>query len=137
MMLSVFDLAGLVEARLRTLEPGVLVFMETPPDESSRGIGYVIVDMDPGRLRYSRAAGPPEHDGEWRLRVCGSSRLQALNTLDLVRSVMDGWRPLEDPRYGDAREDDAGPEISDLSVPSDPRWSYTLTYKLNDGDDYA
>lgn len=136
-MISIYDLAGLIEARLLLLEPGVGVYMETPPDESSRGMGYVIVDMDPGRLRYSRAAGPPEHDGRWQLRACGSSRRQAQETLDRVRAAMDGWRPLEGQRHGSAREADAGPEVADLSVPSDPRWSYTLTYEIDDGDEYA
>ena len=137
-MISVYELALLIEARaVERLTPAALVFSATPPDESSRGRGYVILDMDPGRVRYSRAAGESEHDGRWQMRVCGSSPSQARHTLDLVRTAFDGWRPLPDLRYGEAREVDAGPEILDSSEPSDLRWSYTLTYNIDDGDDYA
>lgn len=137
-MISVYELGQMVEARATDrLSPEVLVFSATPPDEESRGVGYVIIDMDPGRVRYSRAAGEPEHDGRWQMRVCGSSPSQARNTLDLVRAAFLGWRPFADLRYGVARETDAGPEIPDTSEPADLRWSYTLTYDIDDGDDYA
>lgn len=137
-MISVYELGELIEARAHDqLGDKALVFNRTPPDAESRGRGYVIIDMDPGRLRYSRAAGEPEHDGQWQMRVCGSTPSQARRTLDLVRAAFADWRPYSDLRYGTARETDAGPEIMDTSEPSDLRWSYTLTYTIDDGDDYA
>lgn len=138
-MRSIYELGATLETHLtNTLAPGVLVFGEQPTDEESRGIGYVIIDAEPGRLRYSRAAGEAEHDLRWQLRVCGSSVPQVRNTLDLVRAAMDGWHPWPaDLRFGPVRETDTSPEIRDPSNLADLRWSYTLTYEIDDGDDYA
>ena len=137
-VISLYTLSGLVENRLKDkLGDKALVFAQQPPDEESRGRGYVIIDMLGGVMRYARADGPAEHDGQFQLRCCGSSAAQMRNTVDLVRAALVDWRPMVDLRYGPARESDAGPEILDRSVVRDPRWSMTLTYHIDDGDDYA
>ena len=129
----VYDLCDRVQAHLDG-HTQYLAFGETPPDETSRGRGYVIVDADPGDLLYDRAANPiVGHDLRFRLRVCGGSPSQARRTLDLVREAMAAWHPYPDDRsLGPLEEVDAGPEVLDTSVPGDLRWSYTLTYEIAD-----
>ena len=136
-MREIYALGVLVEARLRELAPKVL-FFRSQADDTSRGTGYVILDLDAGDLAYRRAAGRPEHDLRFMLRVCGASPGIAANTLDMVRAHLSGWHPFPaDLALGELREVSAGPELLDDTVVDDPRWSYTLTYEMDDGDDYA
>lgn len=136
-MRSVYNLGLLAESHLRALEPTVIVFTGEA-DGASRDSGYVIIDLDPGSVRYSRAAGDPDHDMRFRLRVCGSSPNQTSNTLDLVRAHLKDWSPFPlDLALGPLREKDAGPFVMGSAGVGDPRWSCTLTYELDDGDDYA
>lgn len=129
--LALYDLAL---ARAATLAPVVLAFGETPPDASSRDVPYVIVDPDPGFDEASRADGRvSSRRGRFSVRCCGSSRRQALFALDAARGAFQDWRPYPiDRRFGAVRESDAGPLIEDESVPTDHRFSFTLTFDLDD-----
>lgn len=133
-LLSALSLYDLALARVATLAPRVLAFGETPPDASSHDAPYVIVDPDPGYDEASRADGRvSSRRGRFDVRCCGSSRRQALLALDAARGVYQDWRPYpSDRRFGAVRETDAGPLIEDKSVPTDPRFSFTLTFELAD-----
>ena len=137
-MHSVYDLRRKLEAHLRALEPAVKVFGKFPADAESVGVGYVVIQMDAGDQLYARAdASPSEHRLRWRLTVAGSSPSQADNTLDIVRRHMADFAPFDDRRFGPCVEDEASPRIPDFSTPSDLRWSYTLDYRIDDGDPYG
>lgn len=137
-MHSILTLGQALEEHLAALAPKVLTFGHFPADEESRGVGYVVIQMDAGSVLYSRAdASPAEHMLRWRLTVAGSSPSQTDNTLDLVRRHMADFAPFDDRRFGPCVEDEASPRIPDLSTPSDPRWSYTLDYRIDDGDPYG
>ena len=133
-LLSVLAMHELAEARAATLEPRVLAFGETPPDETSRDVPYLIIDPDPGFDEVSRADGRvSSRRGRFDVRCCGSSRQQAALALDAAREAFQDWRPYpSDRRFGAVREIDAGPLIEDTTVPKDPRFSFTLTYELTD-----
>ena len=131
---SVLTLYGLAETRLRAMSPRVLVFAETPADESSRDVPYVILDPDPGFDEVTRGDGrTSSRRGRFDVRCCGSSRGQAALALDAALEALKDWRPYPaDRRFGAVRETDAGPLIEDRSVPTDPRFSFTLTFELAD-----
>lgn len=133
-LLSALSLYDLALARAETLAPGVLAFGETPPDASSREVPYLIVDPDAGFDEVARADGlVSARRGRFDVRCCGSSRRQALFALDAARGAFADWRPYPlDRRFGAVRETDAGPLIEDKSVPTDPRFSFTLTFDLDD-----
>lgn len=128
--LSLYDLAA-VRAQSAA---GVLVFGDTPPDVTTRDRAYLIVDPDPGFDEVSRAGGgASSRRGRFHIRCCGSSKRQALFALDRCRETFLDWHPFpDDRRYPAVRESDAGPAIEDKSVPTDIRWSFTLTYDLDD-----
>lgn len=131
---SVLALYDLAVARAATLAPRVLSFGETPPDATSRNTPYLIVDPAPGFDAVTRGDGrTSSRRGSFDVRCCGSSRRQATLALDACRDVMQDWRPYPaDRRFGAIRETDAGPLIEDRSVPTDPRFSFTLTFELDD-----
>lgn len=131
---SVLALHELAETRAATLQPRVLVFGEQPADEESRGVPYLIIDPDPGFDEIGRADGRVSaRRGRFGVRCCGSSRAQAALALDEARAVFQDWRPYPaDRRFGAVRETDAGPLIQDRTVPTDPRFSFTLTFDLDD-----
>lgn len=137
-MHSIYDLGQKLEEHLRALQPEVLVFDSFPPDETSRGAGYVVVQMDAGDVLHGRAdASPSEHSLRWRLTVAGSLPAQTDNTLDRVRARMATFEPWPDPRFSPTVETDASPRLFDNSTPSDLRWFYTLDYRIDDGDPYG
>lgn len=132
-MPPILGLHQLAEARAKVLEPRVLVFGSTPPDASSRGKPYLIVDPDPGWDEVARADGSVSaRRGRFRVRCCGSGVTQAALALDAARGVFLNWWPYDDPRFGMCRETDAGPLIEDKSIPTDLRYSFTLTYEIDD-----
>lgn len=121
----------LTAEQLRALQPRLLVFSEQPADEGSRGSAYVIVDPDPGYLAYDRASdGQSEQTYRVSLRVCAHRVDQLLNSVDLVRATLRDFRPWPEARWSTASEEAAGPVIPDDSVPTDVRYSMTLTYTV-------
>lgn len=130
---SVLTLHQLAEARARSVEPRVLVFGDTPPDATSRGRAYLIVDPDAGWDEVARADGTVSaRRGRFRVRCCGSGVSQASLALDAARGAFLNWWPYEDPRFGMCRETEAGPLIEDKSVTTDVRYSFSLTYEIDD-----
>lgn len=130
---TVLGLHELAIARARMLEPRVLVFGDQPADEESRGVPYLIVDPDPGFDEVARGDGRvSSRRGRFVVRCCGSSTQQAALALDAARGVFVDWRPYVSLRYGAARETDAGPMIDDKSIPTYPRYSFTLTFDVDD-----
>lgn len=126
-----YDLWADTATHLRALAT-VPVFDHQPPDEAVRDQGYVIVDPDPGYTTRDRAhPGASEQTYRVDLRVCGFTRAQVINTVDLVRSHLRDFRPWPEPRWTDAYEDDAGPVIEDDTIPTDIRYSATLTYRVD------
>lgn len=132
-MPSVLALHQLAEVRAQTVAPRVVVFGSTPPDVTSRVRAYLVIDPDPGWDEVARADGSVSaRRGRFRVRCCGSGVTQAALALDAARGVFLNWWPYEDPRFGMCRETDAGPLIEDDSVPTDPRYSFTITYEIDD-----
>ncbi|MGO4935687.1 hypothetical protein ACTQ40_08940 [Collinsella sp. Sow4_D11] len=132
-LLSVLTLHDLALAHARYLEPRVLVFGETPPDASSRRVPYLVIDPDPGYDRVTRADGRvSSRQGRFSVRCCGSTPQQASLALDACRGRFVDWRPFPSLRWGAALESDAGPLIKDTSIPTEPRFSFTLTYDIDD-----
>lgn len=132
-MPSVLTLHQLAEAKAKPLEPRVLVFAETPPDATSRDKAYLIIDPDPGWDEVARADGSVSaRRGRFRVRCCGSGVGQAALALDAARGAFLNWWPYTDPRFGMCRETDAGPLMTDKSVVTDIRYSFTLTYEIDD-----
>ena len=130
---SVLTLHQLAESKAKPLEPRVLVFGSTPPDATSRGKAYLIVDPDPGWDQVARADGSvSSRRGRFRVRCCGSGVTQAVFALDECRAAFLNWWPYEDLRFGMCRETDSGSLIQDDSVPTDVRYSFTLTYEVDD-----
>lgn len=129
----VLALHRLVVARAKTMEPKVLVFGLVPPDESSRGVPYVIVDADAGSDRVTRGDGAVSaRTGRFRLRCVGSTIEQALLAVDEARACFRDWRPYLSPRFGAARETDSDPLDVDRTIPTDVRYLLGLTYEVAD-----
>lgn len=129
----VLTLYRLVEAHAKGMEPRVLVFGDTPPDESSRDVPYVVVEADPGFDAIARADGSvSSRRGRFSLRCCGSSWEQACLALDAARERFRDWRPYESLRFGAARETDAMALPVDKNPPTDPRWAFRVTYDVDD-----
>lgn len=132
---SVYTLHALAVARAQaTVAPRVLVFGVTPPDATSRGAAYLIIDPDPGFDTVARADGrTSSRQGRFSVRCCGSTPAQAALALDACRDVaFRDWRPYSGLRHGMARETDAGPLIDDKSIPTDPRYSFTVVFDVDD-----
>lgn len=128
-----YDLHKLAVAHAKGIGPAVLVFGETPPDSSTLGLGYAIIDPDPGWVERARGDGSTSSKrSRFHVRCCGTSPVQAVNTMDLIRDRFLDWRPWPSLRFGAARETDAGPLVADRSVPGDTRWSFTLSYEVDD-----
>ena len=114
-------------------EHPVFAFGEVPPDESSRGVAYWIIDPDPGFDQIARADGKvSSRRGRFFVRCCGSSLGQASFSLDHARAAFLNWWPYEDPRFGMARETESDPLTIDRTVPTDPRYVFGLTYEVDD-----
>lgn len=135
-LLSVYDLHQRAVARaVATVTPRVLVYGKTPPDAESRGRAYLIVDPDPGYDATARGDGrTSSRRGRFSVRCCGSTPEQAALALDACLDVaFRDWRPYgDDLRFGMARQTDAGPLIDDNSIPTDPRFSFTVVYDVDD-----
>ena len=133
---TVRGLHALAEARAKAFfgaAPPVLVFGTVPPEESSRGAAYLIIDPDPGFDQVARADGRvSSRRGRFHVRACGSTVTQATFALDKARDAFLNWWPYEGRRYGMARETEADPLTIDRSVPTDLRYVFGLTYEVDD-----
>jgi hypothetical protein len=84
-----------------------------------------------GSTQVSRLGGSPSNL-RWTFRVvcAGYSERQVLNTVDLIRARLTGWRPtgVNGPLLVELEDDPS--LLRDDSVASDIRYSLTLTYRL-------
>ncbi len=96
-------------------------------DSPDSGRGYALLDM--GASRSERSGGDGRHD--LHIRCCGFTREQAARTLDLVRAAFTDWRPAPEARPDVmAVELDCGPAIESTSIAGSPRWSHTITFRI-------
>jgi len=120
-MTSLLETLRAVDAKGRTI-PAV-AWTDAPPN----GVGYAILDMGASLAERSGA----DRRVDVHIRCCGFSREQAASTLDRVRAAFTGWRPFPATRPDVmAAELDCGPAIQDSSVAGAPRWSHTITLRI-------
>lgn len=89
------------------------------------GLGWALLDL--GASLAER--GGADRRGDLSIRCCGTSKGQAAGTLDRVRAAFTGWRPTTRPDAM-AVELDCGPAIQDTSIAERPRWSITITFRI-------
>ena len=123
------DLWRATVRRLAALRPTTLVFDDQPVDTESRGRRYVIVDPDPAYVTRPRADDRDVEMLRVVARCCGSTREQAMDCTRLVRARMRNWVPW--PAMGRVYESDTGPLAEDDSVPTDLRYSVTITFSVD------
>lgn len=126
-MPAVLDLADLVEDR--TPGPGYTVYRGGVPDKPPGA--YAVLYFGAGSTYTTRLGGTPD-DLRWTFRVvcAGFSERQAINTTDLIRARLTGWRPFGDngPMLTELEDDPS--LLPSEGVPGDVRYSMTLTYRL-------
>ena len=126
-MPAVLDLADLIEARAPG--PGYTCHRGNVPDKPPGA--YAVFYFGGGSTQVARLGGSPS-DFRWTFRVvcAGFSERQAINTVDLIRARLTGWRPegLNGPVLVELEDDPA--LLPSTGVPGDTRYSMTLTYRL-------
>jgi hypothetical protein len=127
-MPAVLDLADLVAAR--AAGDGYTVYRGAVPEKPPGA--YAVLYFGAGSSYGTRLAGRPD-ELRWTFRVvcAGYSERQVLNTVDLVRARLTGFRLLDanGPMLTELEDDPS--LLRDDSVASDIRFSFTLTYRLH------